>query len=76
MHEQLARDRGAITDCQSLCIEGSGDGLFKITLTAHGYTMIAKGMQQEHVAHLRHEKVIYCQLRPIPGKYVQFVLGV
>lgn len=47
MHEQLARDRGAITDCQSLYIEGCRDGLFKITLTTHGYTMIAKGMQQE-----------------------------
>lgn len=41
----------------------------------HGYTMIAKGMQQEHIAHLRHEEVMYRQLRPIQGKYVPACLG-
>lgn len=37
--------------------------------------MTSKGMQQEHAAHLRHEEVMYRQLRPIQGKYVPVCLG-
>lgn len=43
-------------------------GLFKVTLTTlstHGYTVIAKGIEQKDIAHLRHVAVIYQLLRLI-----------
>ena len=75
MREQMARDRGHVTDCEPLWIGGSRGAMFKITLTTHGYTVIAKGMQLHDVPHLQHEAKIYRQLRPIQGIHIPVCLG-
>lgn len=61
----MARDRGEVTDCQALDIGGSRGAMFKITLTTHGYTVIAKGMQLRDIPHLQNEAKVYCHLRAI-----------
>ncbi|CAM6002306.1 unnamed protein product [Sphagnum balticum] len=45
--EQLAKDRGHNADCKPLCISGSRRALFKIRLSSRGYTLVAKGMENE-----------------------------
>ncbi len=55
VREQLARDRGHVTNCEPLWIGGSHGAKFKVTLTSHGYTVIAKGVQNHDVPHLKHK---------------------
>lgn len=65
LREQLANDRGHVTDCEPLWINGSRGAMFKVTLTSHGYTVIAKGVMLHDVPHLRHEAKVYRHLRDI-----------
>ena len=75
VREQLARDRGHITDCEPLWIGGSRGAMFKVTLTSHGYTVIAKGVQRHNVPHLLQESKVYRHLRPIQGIHIPVCLG-
>ena len=75
VREQLARDRGHITDCEPLWIGGSRGAMFKVRLTSHGYTVIAKGVQRHNVPHLLHESKVYRHLRPIQGIHIPVCLG-
>ncbi|GAO13649.1 hypothetical protein UVI_02017560 [Ustilaginoidea virens] len=75
MRAQLARDRGRDADCISLYIAGSRGGLFKVRLSSHGYTCVAKGMESFDREFLAHENRVYCRLEPIQGKYVPVCLG-
>lgn len=59
-----------------LNIYRSPGGLLKISLSAWGYTFVAKGTQYEPVDHLRHEHEVYRQLLPIAGKRVPVCLGI
>ncbi|OAL42629.1 hypothetical protein IQ07DRAFT_637603 [Pyrenochaeta sp. DS3sAY3a] len=73
IREQLA---GSLdTDCTCLRIHGARGVLFKIRLTAYGYTVAAKGTPRHFVRHLRHEAAIYDRLRPVQGIYVPVCLG-
>lgn len=65
VREQLARDRGRVTDCEPLWISGSRGAMFKVTLTSHDYTVIAKGVRHHHVLHLNNEAKVYYHLRSI-----------
>ena len=74
--EQLARnlDEGCICmDRQGLY--GATGVLFKITLTDHGYTFAAKGVQSVHERLLTHESRVYARLAPLQGKRVPVYLG-
>lgn len=75
LQEQLAHDRGRITDCEPLWISGNHGVMFKITLTSHGYTVIAKGVELENVAHLTHEAEVYRHLHSIQGIHIPVCLG-
>ncbi len=75
VREQLARDRGHITDCEPLWINGSRGEMFKITLTSHGYTVIAKGVQIHNVPHIKNEAKIYHHLRSLQGIHIPVCLG-
>lgn len=75
VQEQLARDRGRITDCEPLWISGSRGAMFKLTLTSHGYTVIAKGVRRHNIPHLEHEAMIYQYLRPLQGIHIPVCLG-
>ncbi|KAI8954159.1 hypothetical protein F4801DRAFT_534524 [Xylaria longipes] len=72
---QLARDRGLDADAMPLYLSGSVGALFKIRLSSHGYTLVAKGVEHAHLARLQHEKKVYDQLRTIQGKHVPVCLG-
>ncbi|KAI1401858.1 hypothetical protein F4819DRAFT_311567 [Hypoxylon fuscum] len=70
---QLAGETG--DDVTPLYISGAVGSLFKVRLTSHGYTLIAKGVVPHNLKHLQHENKIYDYLRPIQGKHVPVCLG-
>ncbi|KAJ9634885.1 hypothetical protein H2199_008749 [Coniosporium tulheliwenetii] len=72
---QLAKDRGRDADCKPLYTQGSRGALFKIRLSSHGYTFVAKGMEEPNLAYLRHEHRVYEQVRPLQGMCVPVCLG-
>ncbi|KAF4122167.1 hypothetical protein GMORB2_7760 [Geosmithia morbida] len=75
IRDQLAVDRGRDADCTPLHRSGARGSLFKVRLSSHGYTLVAKGMECMDVGHLQHENDIYDQLRLIQGTYVPVCLG-
>lgn len=56
---QLAQDRGKAADCKPLYVRGAVGALFKIRLLSHGYTFVAKGGKQRHLARLQREYQVY-----------------
>lgn len=58
-----------------LNVSGSRGSLFKLTVPAHGYVLLAKGVQQEDECHLLNEAKIYRRLAPIQGKYIPACIG-
>ncbi|KJK88393.1 hypothetical protein H633G_07733 [Metarhizium anisopliae BRIP 53284] len=75
IRHQLAVDRGRDADCVPLHRSGSRGSLFKVRLTSHGYTLVAKGVEGLDLACLQHENDMYDRLQPIQGKYVPVCLG-
>lgn len=75
LQEQLAHDRGRVTDCEPLWISGIRGVMFKITLTSHGYTVIAKGVELHNAPHLATEAEVYCHLHSIQGIHIPVCLG-
>ncbi|KJZ69734.1 hypothetical protein HIM_10874 [Hirsutella minnesotensis 3608] len=75
MRDQLATDRGRDADCAPIHRSGSRGSLFKVRLSSHGYTLVAKGVESLDLACLQHENEMYDRLRPIQGKYVPVCLG-
>lgn len=75
VREQLAQDRGLDANCKPLYISGAIGSLFKVCLSSHGYTLVAKGMEALDFGRLQHENQIYDRLQPIQGKYVPVCLG-
>ncbi|CEJ83111.1 hypothetical protein VHEMI03138 [[Torrubiella] hemipterigena] len=73
---QLRTDRGHNADCMCLYLSGRRGVLFKVTLSSHGYTMVAKGMESFDQHFLLHEKSIYDRLRPIQGRSVPVCVGI
>ncbi|KAI1823894.1 hypothetical protein F4861DRAFT_539495, partial [Xylaria intraflava] len=75
MRLQLAEDRGPDADAMPLYLSGSVGALFEVRLSSHGYTLVAKGVEEEHVARLQHENHVYDRLRTIQGQHVPVCLG-
>ncbi len=75
LRAQLAEDRGPDADSTPLYLSGSIGSLFKIRLSAYGYTLVAKGVETVDLARLQHEYKVYDQLSTIQGKYVPVCLG-
>jgi hypothetical protein len=73
---QLATDRGRNADCMPICISSAISTLFKVRLSSHGYTVVAKGVETSQVHHLRRENELYDRLEEIQGKYVPVCLGI
>lgn len=72
---QMKEQRDKVTDCKPLDIDGSRGTMFKITLTSHGYTIIAKGVQQDDIHHLRNEANVYHQLCSLQGSHIPVCMG-
>ncbi|KAL5884475.1 hypothetical protein ACKVWC_003441 [Pyricularia oryzae] len=75
LRAQLAKDRGPDADSAPLYLSGSIGSLFKVRLSSHGYTLVAKGVETANLTFLQHEKKVYDHLRPIQGKHVPVCLG-
>lgn len=76
VRKQLATDRGPDADCRPLYKAGSYGALFKIRLSSHGFTFVAKGATSKNRATLSHELTIYRKLRAIQGVHVPACLGI
>ncbi|KAH9203516.1 hypothetical protein DL95DRAFT_399263 [Leptodontidium sp. 2 PMI_412] len=72
---QLAKDRGRDADCKPFYVKGSRGALFKVRLSSHGYTLVAKAMKQADRKHLLQEAKVYGHLRPIQGSCIPVCLG-
>ncbi|KAI0972048.1 hypothetical protein F4678DRAFT_472082 [Xylaria arbuscula] len=75
LRDQLAKDRGADADAMPLYLSGSVGALFKVRLSSHGYTVVAKGVEEKHLTRLQHEYQVYDRLSSIQGKHVPVCLG-
>ena len=73
---QLLVDIGSDSDCVPLYLSGSRGSLFKLRLSSHGYTLVAKGVEAIDVEHLRHENEIYDHLRALQGSFIPVCLGI
>ncbi|KAK3361655.1 hypothetical protein B0T24DRAFT_112663 [Lasiosphaeria ovina] len=72
---QLANDRGPDADSVPLYVTGAVGSLFKVRLSAHGYTLVAKGVKSANLGRLQHEEKVYNQLSTIQGRRVPVCLG-
>ena len=75
VRDQLAKDRGPDADCMPLYLSGSRGSLFKVRLSSHGYTLVAKGVERPDLRYLSHENQLYDRLKAIQGKHVPVCLG-
>jgi hypothetical protein len=75
VQEQLATDRGTDADCMPLYVSGARGSLFKVRLSSHGYTLVAKGVEPMDAHSLRHEEKMYEHLRDLQGSYIPVCLG-
>ncbi|KAG5810663.1 hypothetical protein H9Q74_006359 [Fusarium xylarioides] len=75
VREQLARDRGRDADCMSMNRSGARGSMFKVRLTSHGYTLIAKGVESLDRKLLQHENAMYDRLVDIQGTHIPVCLG-
>ncbi|OAX80992.1 hypothetical protein ACJ72_04669 [Emergomyces africanus] len=70
IQKQLAIDHGSDAECCPLCKAGSCGAPFKVRLSSHGYSMVAKGGPYENRHKLKHEKRIYNTLQDVQGKSI------
>ncbi|KAI1314016.1 hypothetical protein F5Y03DRAFT_380867 [Xylaria venustula] len=75
IRDQLANDRGMDADAMPLYLSGSVGAIFKVRLSSYGYTLVAKGVEEDHFARLRYEHEVYNQLRSIQGEYIPVCHG-
>ena len=76
IRDQLARDRGPDADCVPLYLSGSRGALFKVRLSSHGYTLVAKGVEDCDRSLLLLESKCYDRLDSIQGYHVPVCIGV
>ncbi|KAK7938135.1 uncharacterized protein PG986_015003 [Apiospora aurea] len=72
--DQLAKDRGSDADCAPLYLAGALEALFKVRLSSHGYTLVAKGMEKPDFPRLCHKETVYSKIRPMQGRGVPVCL--
>ncbi|KAM0185932.1 hypothetical protein ACHAPI_011970 [Fusarium lateritium] len=73
---QLLVDCGSDADCVPLHLSGARGSLFKLCLSSHGYTFVAKGVEGMDAKCLQHENQIYDHLKVIQGTFVPICLGI
>ncbi|KXH67263.1 hypothetical protein CSAL01_10527 [Colletotrichum salicis] len=72
---QLAQDRGRDADAMPLYLSGRIGALFKVRLSSHGYTLVAKSVETVDRGRLQHENDVYNRLQPVQGIYTPVCLG-
>lgn len=62
-------------DCMPMYVKGTRGALFKVRLSSHGNTFVAKGMEEHNTHYLKHEEDMYNHLRPLQGTVIPVCLG-
>ncbi|KFY26001.1 hypothetical protein V491_01494 [Pseudogymnoascus sp. VKM F-3775] len=75
IYTQLARDRSNKADCKPLYVKGARGAIFKIRLSSHGYTLVAKGMEEHDIDYLAQERKVYNHLSSLQGECIPVCLG-
>ncbi|KAH7042245.1 hypothetical protein B0J12DRAFT_712704 [Macrophomina phaseolina] len=75
VRRQLLTNIGVDADCKPLYVRGSRGALFKVRLSSHGYTLVAKGMEKHNARHLRHESCMYQHASAAQGRAVPIYIG-
>ncbi|KAG5980174.1 hypothetical protein E4U55_004315 [Claviceps digitariae] len=75
VRNQLATDRGPDADCIAMKRAGAVGALFKVRLSSHGYTLVAKGVESHDKHILQHEEAMYARLVSIQGLHIPVCLG-
>ncbi|KAI9777765.1 MAG: hypothetical protein M1839_008560 [Geoglossum umbratile] len=73
LREQL--DQSLYHDCVPTGKRGAIGYMFRLTLTAYGYTVVGKGAMVEDSPSLRYERSMYDHLSSIQGRYIPVCLG-
>ncbi|KAL9633757.1 MAG: hypothetical protein Q9204_003263 [Flavoplaca sp. TL-2023a] len=73
LRRQLAVDLD--THCTNLREQGRTGMLFKLTLSSHGYTFVAKGVPRGFVTSAKHEGRVYSLMRERQGQSIPVYLG-
>lgn len=76
LQAQLAVDRGYDAGSTALYINGAVGALFKVRLTSHGYTIVAKGVEPDYLGRLQHEAMVYERLSDMQGTYIPVCVGI
>jgi hypothetical protein len=75
LKHQIEHERDAHRDWKDLGLSGACGSIFKMRLSSHGYTFVAKGVETPDRPHLLHEKKVYDVLRDLQGMYIPVCLG-
>jgi len=75
IQQQLATDFNVDADCKPLYLRGLRGALFKVRLSSHGYTLVAKGVEECNFRHLQHEHRMYEHASPAQGMVIPVCLG-
>lgn len=73
---QLRTDTGPNADCMELSLSGAYATLFKIRLSSHGYTFVAKAVRAFDSTMLSEELTRYDNIRDLQGDVVPVSLGI
>ncbi|KAF2216027.1 hypothetical protein CERZMDRAFT_15940, partial [Cercospora zeae-maydis SCOH1-5] len=73
---QLRTDTGPDADCMELSRSGAHGTLFKIRLSSHGYTFVAKAVRARDSTTLSEELARYDDMRHLQGDIVPVSLGI
>ena len=75
LRQQIDVDRGRQADCLPLYLYGARGALFKIRLSARGYTMVAKGMENAHQRYIIDECEVYQHLDLLQARDIPVCCG-
>ncbi|CAK7228875.1 hypothetical protein SCUCBS95973_007029 [Sporothrix curviconia] len=74
--EQIARDRDHDADFAPMFMSGLIGALYKVRLSAYGYTLVVKAVETPNRTFLQAEKDVYDRLRPMQGEQIPVCLGI
>ncbi|KIH92173.1 hypothetical protein SPBR_02385 [Sporothrix brasiliensis 5110] len=73
--KQIALDRDRDADFAPMFMSGLIGALYKVRLTAYGYTLVGKAVETANRPFLQMEKNVYGRLQPMQGEQIPVCLG-
>ena len=75
LQQQIDVERGRHADCLPLYLYGARGALFKIRLSASGYTIVGKGMENAHRRYILDEYKVYQHLESLQAQDIPVCCG-